>query len=264
MYFYFHKDEYLVSAKKYPYVSNERIKQHNSIVREVEKLANEGYRLQSEAEKQNNITATILGLIPAGVFYFYFLINFWQDEIFIGMITLLFPAFPIYGIAYGVVNAILESTTNNSHDLKDLERSIEEKKIYLDNELQMFEELKKKQAEHWLSMSGHQFEKGVARLYEAYGYDVQLTKGSGDGGIDIFLENDGQRYGVQCKNHHGAIGPAAIRDLYGAMSHEGLDGGIFIASSGYTKGAKEFADNKAIRLLDINDVLRMHAATLAE
>ena len=92
----------------------------------------------------------------------------------------------------------------------------------------------------------------------------KLQKGSGDGGIDIFLEKAGRRYGVQCKNHHKAIGPAAIRDLYGAMSHEGLDAGIFIASSGYTKGAKEFARNKAITLLDINNVLRMHAATLTE
>jgi restriction endonuclease family protein len=191
-----------------------------------------------------------VGLSLAGMFYYYF--------------ELLAPAFMIFSFACAIVNEILDSSINSRHDLRELEQAIKEKKAYLDGELSKFKELEKKYAKYWLNLSGHQFEKEVAKLYEAHGYDVQVTKGSGDGGIDIFLEKAGRRYGVQCKNHHKAIGPAAIRDLYGAMSHEGLDAGIFIASSGYTKGAKEFARNKAITLLDINNVLRMHAATLTE
>ena len=36
---FFSKDKYLVSAKKCPYISKEQIKQHNSVVNEVEQLA---------------------------------------------------------------------------------------------------------------------------------------------------------------------------------------------------------------------------------
>ena len=261
---FFFKDEYLVSAKKCPYISKEQIKQHNSVVNEVEQLVKEERKLRSEAEKTSNRVSIVVGLSLAGMFYYYFLTHSWQDKIFSGLIELSIPACMIFIYAYCIVNAIFDSSINNRHDLRELEQAIKEKQAYLDGELRKFKELEKKYAEYWLNLSGHQFEKEVAKLYEAHGYDVQVTKGSGDGGIDIFLEKAGRRYGVQCKNHHKAIGPAAIRDLYGTMSHEGLDAGIFIASSGYTKGAKEFAYNKAITLLDINDVLRMHAATLTE
>jgi restriction endonuclease family protein len=259
----FFKDRYFVSAKKCPYISKEQIKQHNSVVNEVEQLVKEESKLRSEAEKTSKRVSIIVGLSLAGMSYYYFLTHSWQDEI-VGLITLSIPAFVIFIYAYWIINAILDSSINNRHDLRELEQTIKEKKAYLDGELSKFKELEKKYAKYWLNLSGYQFEKEVAKLYEAHGYDVQVTKGSGDGGIDIFLEKAGRRYGVQCKNHHKAIGPAAIRDLYGAMSHEGLDAGIFIASSGYTKGAKEFARNKAITLLDINNVLRMHAATLTE
>ena len=259
----FFKDRYFVSAKKCPYISKEQIKQHNSVVNEVEQLVKEESKLRSEAEKTSKRVSIIVGLSLAGMSYYYFLTHSWQDEI-VGLITLSIPAFVIFIYAYWIINAILDSSINNRHDLRELEETIKEQKGYLEGELSKFKELEKKYAKYWLNLSGYQFEKEVAKLYEAHGYDVQVTKGSGDGGIDIFLEKAGRRYGVQCKNHHKAIGPAAIRDLYGAMSHEGLDAGIFIASSGYTKGAKEFARNKAITLLDINNVLRMHAATLTE
>ena len=260
----FFKDEYFVSAKKYPYISKEQIKQHNSVVNEVGQLAKEESKLRSEAEKTSNMVSIVVGLSLVGMFYYYFLTHYWQDAIFVGLIALSYLAFMIFLFAYFIVNAIFDSSINSRHDLRKLEQAIKEKKAYLDGELRKFKELEKKYAKYWLNLSGYQFEKEVAKLYETRGYGVQVTKGSGDGGIDIFLEKAGRRYGVQCKNHHKAIGPAAIRDLYGAMSHEGLDAGIFIASSGYTKGAKEFARNKAITLLDINNVLRMHAATLTE
>lgn len=236
----FFKNEYFVSTKKYPYISKEQIKQHNSVVNEVEQLAKEESKLRSEAEKTSNMVSIVVGLSLVGMFYYYFLTHYWQDAIFVGLIALSYPAFMIFLFPRLIVNAIFDSSINSRHDLRELEQAIKEKKAYLDGELRKFKELEKKYAKYWLNLSGYQFEKEVAKLYKTRGY------------------------GVQCKNHHKAIGPAAIRDLYGAMSHEGLDAGIFIASSGYTKGAKEFARNKAITLLDINNVLRMHAATLTK
>lgn len=112
----------------------------------------------------------------------------------------------------------------------------------------------------WIKMSGHEFEKNIANLYNSLGYIVQRTRGSGDGGIDLYLEKDSIRYVVQCKNHKSPVGPAPIRDLYGAMHHEKISRGIFIASNGYTVGAKEFAKGK-IELLDIKDIVYMHKST---
>jgi hypothetical protein len=42
------------------------------------------------------------------------------------------------------------------------------------------------------------------------------------------------------------------------MTHEGVSSGIFISSTGYTKGAREFCQGKSIALLDIHDIIKMH------
>lgn len=248
------KNKYYVSAGKYPYLDREQIRRYNSQVKETGQITKTAIECQAEDEKNRTVIGLVVGVGLCIIMWILILSYIGED----GYVIALMLSLPTLGICYGM----LSNSLPVSPELKLLEATIEEKKKYLDNELLVFEEQKKKQARYWLSMSGYQFEKEIAKLYTAYNYNAQVTKGSGDGGIDIFLEKDGRRYGVQCKNHHRAIGPAAIRDLYGAMSHEGLDEGIFIASSGYTKGAKEFAHNKSMRLLDINDVLRMHAATI--
>ena len=110
---------------------------------------------------------------------------------------------------------------------------------------------------YWTSMSGHEFEKNIADLYRKRGYQVRVTRGSGDGGIDLYMEKNGVKYVVQCKNHKNQVGPAPVRDLFGAMTAERITHGIFIASGGYTTGARDFANGR-IELLDIHDVLKMH------
>ena len=62
----FFKDEYFVSAKKYPYIGKEQIKQHNSVVNEVEQLAKEESKLRSEAEKTSNMASIVVGLSLVG------------------------------------------------------------------------------------------------------------------------------------------------------------------------------------------------------
>jgi hypothetical protein len=139
----FFKDEYFVSAKKYPYIGKEQIKQHNSVVNEVEQLAKEESKLRSEAEKTSNMASIVVGLSLVGMFYYYFLTHYWQDKIFSGLIELSIPAFMIFSYAYGIVNAILDSSINIRHDLRELEQAIKEKKAYLDGELRKFKELEK-------------------------------------------------------------------------------------------------------------------------
>lgn len=209
--------------------------------------------LISEHEKHKDTVAIVFASL-ACVVVFLFLLNS-LDGFGVALIAMIYPALFIFGISYG-----LSSLLPKDPAISTLQLGINEREKWIKAERGEFLAIKKEQTEYWLGLSGHQFEKEIASIYEAYGYEVRLTKGSGDGGIDIFLINDGERYGVQCKNYHGAVGPAAVRDLYGAMRHEELDGGIFIASSGYTKGAKEFAEGKPIRLLKIEDILRIQGS----
>lgn len=250
---YFSESEYLFSAKNHPYIDKERVLKYNAFVMETKKMYEKYNSLISEHEKTRDSLSMTLSIVA---FFIIFLFILGNSDFHWTAILAVLPFFGfIYMPFYGLCSLIPKDPA-----IKTLQAGIVEREKWIKAERGEFLAIKKGQAEYWLGLSGHQFEKEIASLYEAYGYEVRLTKGSGDGGIDIFLVDDGTRYGVQCKNYHGAVGPAAVRDLYGAMRHEELDGGIFIASSGYTKGAKEFAEGKPIRLLKIEDILRMQGS----
>lgn len=51
-------------------------------------------------------------------------------------------------------------------------------------------------------MEGHDFEYYCAELLRQQGFlEVEVTRGSGDYGIDILAEKDGVTYAIQCKRY---------------------------------------------------------------
>jgi restriction system protein len=49
------------------------------------------------------------------------------------------------------------------------------------------------------SMSGVEFEMYVAAVFRGLGYNVAMTKTTGDFGVDLVLTKDAKRTAVQCK-----------------------------------------------------------------
>lgn len=106
-------------------------------------------------------------------------------------------------------------------------------------------------------LSGIAFEELVGVLLTRMGFQVETTKITGDGGIDIIacLEKPllRGRYLVQCKRFllGNPVGAPSIREFYGAVraDHKAVKG-IFITTSSFTEQAKEFAENLAIELID--------------
>jgi restriction endonuclease Mrr len=89
-------------------------------------------------------------------------------------------------------------------------------------------------------------------------HTVNLTKGSGDGGVDIIVRDyNNHTYIVQCKAHKHPIGPEPVRALIGVMKDFGAEKAIFIALGGFTPGAKEISNRHPLYLMDINDVIKM-------
>ncbi len=116
---------------------------------------------------------------------------------------------------------------------------------------------RREQEDFWLLLNGYEFEIEVALLLERRGYKVRRTRGSADNGVDIYIENENGRCAVQCKAHASAVGPAPLRELFGAMNSEGIEKGAFVSLSGFTNGARDFARNKQIELFDVADLIRM-------
>jgi restriction system protein len=107
-------------------------------------------------------------------------------------------------------------------------------------------------------MSGYTFEKEIENLYKKIGFEVNRTKYSGDGGVDLILyDSMKNKIVVQCKNHKNPVGPSIVRELYGVMISEDASKAVLICSGGFTEGVFAFARNKNIELLDLNKILEL-------
>jgi HJR/Mrr/RecB family endonuclease len=89
----------------------------------------------------------------------------------------------------------------------------------------------------------YQFEKVVGLIYESQGYRLSRRGGAKpDGGIDLIIEKDGDRAAVQCKRwKKWKVDLPKVRELFGAMTHEGLSRGVIVALNGFTLEAKQLA-----------------------
>ncbi len=105
-------------------------------------------------------------------------------------------------------------------------------------------------------LSGAEFERLISALLQSMGFRTEITKASGDGGIDIvaFLDRPiiGGRYLIQCKRlaPEVPVGTATVREFYGALSADRTAvKGILITTSSFTTQAEEFARQLPIELI---------------
>lgn len=112
--------------------------------------------------------------------------------------------------------------------------------------------------EYWWNLDGWQFEEEVAKVFMRRGYQADVTKGSGDGGVDIILKKNGRISIVQCKHHKHPVPPEPIRALYGCKPDFKADEVIRIASSGVTEGGIKFIENKPdFQIFELKDIIEM-------
>lgn len=108
------------------------------------------------------------------------------------------------------------------------------------------------------NLDPYAFEKLSQRLLRECGFsDVEVTKKSGDGGIDgtgklringIFSFN----VAFQCKRYKGQVGAPQIRDFRGSLGTN-IEKGVLITTGTFTRDAKEEASSEGKRLIDLMD-----------
>lgn len=115
----------------------------------------------------------------------------------------------------------------------------------------------------WWTLDGWQFEQEVARVFRLNGYKATVTKGSGDGGVDIILKKENYKAIVQCKHHHNPLSPEPLRALWGIKDDWGADEVIMVASPGLTSASAEFVRNKPnYKVLNLDDIIKMSQQAL--
>ena len=111
---------------------------------------------------------------------------------------------------------------------------------------------------HW-----REYEKLIAELLQAQGFQVELGPGSADGGVDIrLMQRDpiGDMLTlVQVKKYskNRRIDLQAVQALHGAKEAERADGSMFVTTSDYQPCAKGFAGRENVRMgLHVSDDVR--------
>lgn len=100
-------------------------------------------------------------------------------------------------------------------------------------------------------MDGHEFEYFCADLLHNRGFEgVEVTKGSGDYGIDILAEKDGVTYAIQCKRYATPVGVKAIQEAYAGRDYYDRMVGAVLTNQYFTSPAVEAAKKLKILLWD--------------
>src|ERR1700734_373084 len=72
-----------------------------------------------------------------------------------------------------------------------------------------------------------------------------------DGGVDLGLTKNGQRYLVQCKHwRKRQVGVTVGRELNGVVSAQGAHGGFVVTGGEFSREALEFSKSSGIKLID--------------
>jgi restriction system protein len=97
----------------------------------------------------------------------------------------------------------------------------------------------------------HEFERGVAEAFRQRGFTVTGFGGGAQGGIDLGLTKNGERYLVWCKHwRKEQVGIIVIRELGRAMAAVGAQGGFVVTAGQFTTEARECARHAHIGLID--------------
>lgn len=101
-------------------------------------------------------------------------------------------------------------------------------------------------------MTGHEFENFVSYLFHKMGYSSEVTKGSGDQGIDVIAQKNGSKIGIQTKCYSSSVTNKAIQEVVAGLKYYNLRKGIVVTNNFFTDSARELAISNDVILWDRN------------
>ena len=102
-------------------------------------------------------------------------------------------------------------------------------------------------------MDGYQFEEQCAIILKRKHFSkIEVTKSSGDQGVDIIACKHRKKYGIQCKYYTYPVGNKAVQEAYAGANFYDCDKIIVMTNTTFTRSAIELAE----KLDKIPDILK--------
>lgn len=98
-------------------------------------------------------------------------------------------------------------------------------------------------------MNGYEYEYKCAKILKRKGFSkVEVTKESGDQGIDIIAYRNGKKYGIQCKYYTSPVGNHAVQEVFAGAKYYNCDIAVVMTNNTFTSSAKELAQKTNVLL----------------
>lgn len=112
-------------------------------------------------------------------------------------------------------------------------------------------------------MNGYEYEYVCAEYLKKIGFvNVQVTKSSGDQGIDVIAYKNKKKYGIQCKYYSQPVGNKAIQEAYSGAAFYKCDIAVVMTNNTFTKPAVQLANSLGVQLWSKKDEKCMKAGKL--
>ena len=102
---------------------------------------------------------------------------------------------------------------------------------------------------YYENMDGLEYEQFIKNCFIKNGCEAQVTKASGDQGVDVVAEIGDKRIAVQCKHYNSKVGNDAIQQVYSAKDFFDCNIAVVISNNNFTNQAKQLASKLGVYLL---------------
>lgn len=107
-------------------------------------------------------------------------------------------------------------------------------------------------------MEGHRFEYFIAKVLRENGFkNVNVTKASGDYGVDITANKNNQKWAFQCKRYSSNLGLKPIQEIYAGAKKYEADKAVVFTNVYFTPNAQTLAKTLNVELWDRDTLAAM-------
>lgn len=110
------------------------------------------------------------------------------------------------------------------------------------------------------AMTGVDFEHYVAAVLRGTGYSVELTRATGDFGVDLIATRDGVRTAVQCKRQNRVVNGSAVQQVVAGAPVYDCSATMVVTNHSYTRAAAQLAEVHGCVLVDRTRLARWSRA----
>ncbi|MDP6419657.1 MAG: restriction endonuclease [Candidatus Krumholzibacteria bacterium] len=97
-------------------------------------------------------------------------------------------------------------------------------------------------------MSGSEFEQWICAVLENEGISAENIRNSGDFGIDVIAEVEGNRIGIQAKRYSSGVGNDAVQQVIAGSDYHNCSFAAVVTQSHFTRAAREQASRAHLPL----------------